>query len=205
MDVEYLDPCRYDYDTSDDECPTDSTPSFVVRLKPVHSVPRTTLVISLVPFNEGEQIGLIYSSAQPPQLQPFSNSTQTTTTLSRIYWAHSMHVVAATSLPAELQFGWVQKVCEKISPTRIVVVDAKVSGQSEFRSPAVLASALVLGLPAAVMNYAEVFGVPCRHVRDCRMELTAERVDALFESKQQEHVADNLDTLDHSVVTSLYV
>ncbi|KAJ2503468.1 hypothetical protein GGH96_000258 [Coemansia sp. RSA 1972] len=204
MDVEYLDPCRYDYDTSDDEGAEAGTePSFVVRLKPTHSVAPSTLVISLVPF-EGEQIGVVYSPAQPSKHQPLSNSTQTTSMLARIYWANSMHVVAASSVSVELQYGWVQKVCAKLSPSRIVVVDDNVGGQSEFRSPAVLASALVLGLPAAVMNYAEVFGVPCRHVRDSHMQL-AETVDALFATKQQDHTRDHLDALDHSVSTSLYV
>ncbi|KAJ2667156.1 hypothetical protein IW148_000257 [Coemansia sp. RSA 1199] len=204
MDVEYLDPCRYDYDTSDDESSDAATPpAFVVRLKPPLSVART-LLISLVPF-AGEQIGLVYSPAQPPKHQPLSTSTQSTSALSRIFWANSMHVVVATSLSAELQFGWVRELCAKLSPSRIVVVDAHSGGPNEFRSPAVLASALVVGLPAAVMNYAEAFGVPCRHVRvDGQKALSVEDVDALFASKQQVHAADSF-MLDHSVPTSLYV
>ncbi|KAJ1841262.1 hypothetical protein LPJ70_004293 [Coemansia sp. RSA 2708] len=212
MDVEYLGPTRYDYDTSDEEgaaLPSTAPPVFVVRLQPTFQEPADTLVISLVPLAAADkQIGVVYSPAPPPKQLPFSGGLQTNNALARVFWANGMLQIAATEQPTELQFGWIQVVAGRLSPKRIVVVDTDTAmALNEFRSPAVLASKIVLGLPAAVLNYAEAYDIPCRHVRADGQTamLDRETVDRLFASKQAEHAADQLAALRHDVSVSLYV
>ncbi|KAJ2844780.1 hypothetical protein IWW36_005049, partial [Coemansia brasiliensis] len=215
MDIEYFGPTRYDYDTSDDESavaePT-ASPSFVVRIKPKFASSLSTLVISLVPFvpnKHAEQIGIVYSPAAPPKQLPFSGNMQTNNALARVFWAHNMIQIATCEQPAELQFGWIQAVAQKLSPQRLVIVyaDATAHAMNEYRSPAVLSSAIILGLPAAAMNYAEAFDVPCRHIRVSGLPaidmLQAEAVDSLFASHQAEqHLPDQLAALGQDVSAS---
>ncbi|KAJ2344747.1 hypothetical protein IWW50_005840 [Coemansia erecta] len=216
MDVEYLGPTRYDYDTSDSDeasaAPSPTPLSYVIRLKPTFHSNTDTLVISLLPSTRvGEQIGVIYAPAAPPKQMPIFGGMQTNNALARVFWADGCVQIAATQVPVELQFGWIQAVAQRLSPQRIVVVDkdeADVTGMNEFRSPAVLASAIVVGLPAAVLNYAEAFKIPCRHVRvgaHLGVELGRESVDALFDSQQSPHTAEYPAALHHDVSASLYV
>ncbi|KAJ2653587.1 hypothetical protein IWW40_000281 [Coemansia sp. RSA 1250] len=217
MDIEYFGPTRYDYDTSDDESATEpaAAPSFVVRIVPKFASSSNTLVISLVPFvpsEHAEQIGVVYSPAAPPKQLPFSGNMQTNNALARVFWAHNMVQIATCEQPAELQFGWIQAVAQKLSPRRIVVVyaDAPAHAMNEYRSPAVLASAIILGLPAAAMNYAEAFGVPCRHIRvngpPAIGMLQSDAVDSLFASQQTEQQSpEQLAELGQDVSASLYV
>ncbi|KAJ2006365.1 hypothetical protein GGI04_001173 [Coemansia thaxteri] len=78
----------------------------------------------------------------------------------------AVRVAGSSAMPAELQHGWVRAVCARLRPTRIVVVVGGGSGhpwvETAYRSAAVLASAVAVGLAAAVMNYADTYGIPCR-------------------------------------------
>ncbi|KAJ2627398.1 hypothetical protein GGF44_004738, partial [Coemansia sp. RSA 1694] len=129
MDIEYLDPTRYDDCSSDSEeeamSVPPSKPVFVVRLKPGSAAKVSdTVVISLLPppplsppaadgrglaASQYEQIGIAYApAAQQSSSLAIGNSSQTNSALARILRAADgvVHVVASHTVPAELQHGW---------------------------------------------------------------------------------------------------
>ncbi|KAJ2805384.1 hypothetical protein H4R20_002109 [Coemansia guatemalensis] len=234
MDFEYEGPTRYDSNDSEDELSpvaAPAEPSFVVRIKPAVSADNGTLVVSLLNGDKSgleasNQIGVVYAPAAPSkqQQQPVGNgSMQVNNALARIFSVGSavQAVVVSASMPIELQHGWIRAVVKRLRPSRIVVLDALDAGgqaantsqMNAYRSPAVLASAIVVGLPAAVLNYAETFGLPCRHVRteDRRQPvlLNEKEINALFANEQQPSaaytLADPSTALRRDVSTSLYV
>ncbi|KAJ1668348.1 hypothetical protein IW140_000348 [Coemansia sp. RSA 1813] len=144
------------------------------------------------------QMGVIYAPvAQPKNKLPLGDAScvQTNNALARILQEHdsgTMYVVASGATPPEVQHAWIRAVAGNLSLERIVLVDAlEVDGMgaslanNRYRSPAVLASAIVVGLAAAILNYADTYSVPCRHVRidgGVAPVLSAEDIDALFAS-----------------------
>ncbi|KAJ2464789.1 hypothetical protein GGI03_003027, partial [Coemansia sp. RSA 2337] len=129
-----------------------------------------------------------------------------------------VYVVASPSIPAELQHGWVRAVAEKLSPKRVLLVDAleadlqPVAGFNSYHSPAVLASAVIVGVAAAVLNYADAYGIPCRHLRVSGRPLdrllVREEVDAQFSSElgSRSALASHMaDVIRHDVSASLYL
>ncbi|KAJ2837845.1 hypothetical protein FBU31_001057 [Coemansia sp. 'formosensis'] len=245
MDVEYLEPTRYDDCSSDSEEDTTATPlatpAFVVRLKPGFSATgkADTLVISLLPppslpppaatgggglAPQYEQIGVAYApAAQQPGSLAIGNSLQVNNALARILRAQDgvVHVVASASIPAELQHGWVRAVAEKLGPKRVLLVDALdaelqpvavSAGLNSYRSPAVLASAVIVGVAAAVLNYADAYDIPCRHLRVSGQLmdhlLAREEVDAQFSSEldgRTNLASYSADAIRHEVSASLYL
>ncbi|KAJ2067570.1 hypothetical protein GGI08_001315 [Coemansia sp. S2] len=244
MDIEYLDPTGYDDCSSDSEEDTTATPlskpTFVVRLKPGYTAAGNadTVVISLLPppslsplaATDGgglapspqyEQIGVAYApAAQQPSSLVIGNSLQVNNALARILQTQDglVYVVASPSIPAELQHGWVRAVAEKLSPKRVLLVDAleadlqPVAGFNSYRSPAVLASAVIVGVAAAVLNYTDSYGIPCRHLRVSGRPLdrllVREEVDAQFSSELGSHSAlasHTADVICHDVSASLYL
>ncbi|KAJ2780021.1 hypothetical protein H4R18_003676 [Coemansia javaensis] len=204
MDVVYESPGRYDGSDSESEDAAGAAPEFVVRLRAeaAEAAAGGTVVISLLgelPAGAGdalEQIGVVYAPAAAPsssagrrrQLLPLGGGAQhADNALGRIFQgaAAVVWVAASADTPPELHHGWVRAVAARLRPTRIVVVDA-LAAATAFRSPAVLASAVVVGLAAAVLNYAEVAAVPCRHVRTDPLGLSPPpllgpaEIDALF-------------------------
>ncbi|KAJ2705913.1 hypothetical protein H4R19_005065 [Coemansia spiralis] len=228
MDLEYASPARYDHSDSEDDSPSAAaapTPSFVVRLGPGAPARAETLVVSLLPpgrcgLGDGKaQVGVVYAPAAPPKLQPLGGSQQVHNALARVFAADgATWVVASAAMPTELHHGWVRAVAARLRPQRIVVVDALdadvlatgASAMNTFRSPAVLASAIVIGLAAAVLNYAETAAVPCRHLRiDGRQPLPAlgpAEINALFDAAPPVPTAAAAEAiLRRDVSTSLYV
>ncbi|KAJ2890008.1 hypothetical protein IWW38_004370, partial [Coemansia aciculifera] len=175
-------------------------------------------------------IGVAYAPAAQPtggsSDLAIGNSSQVSSALSRIFLQPTedsvIHVVASPTVPAELQHGWVRAVAEKLKPKRMLLVDtldndlATAAGiGSSYRSPAVLASAVVVGLAAAVLNYADAYGIPCRHMRVSGQLplqlLTREQIDAQFSSSDP-HASHSVlqassasDMLRHDVSASLYL
>ncbi|KAJ2078542.1 hypothetical protein H4R24_004401 [Coemansia sp. RSA 988] len=234
MDFDYEGPTRYDNSDSEDEqalVTKPVEPSYVVRIKPTVSAVNGTLVVSLLNGDESgleasSQIGVVYAPAAPtkPQQQPVGNATmQVNNALARIFSVGSaiQVVMVSATMPIELQYGWIRAVAKSLRPSRIVVLDALDAGRQSaatsqmnaYRSPAVLASAIVVGLPAAVLNYADTFGLPCCHVRtdDQRqsMLLNEKEINALFANEQQPSthhtVIDPSTALRREVSASLYV
>ncbi|KAJ2866199.1 hypothetical protein GGH94_001730 [Coemansia aciculifera] len=247
MDIEYLDPTGYDDCSSDSEEDTTATPltkpAFVVRLKPGHSATGNadTVVISLLPppslsplaasdsgglapSSQYEQIGVAYApAAQQPSSLAIGNSLQVNNALARILQTQDgiVHVVTSPSIPAELQHGWVRAIAEKLTPKRVLLVDALdadlqpvavSAGLNSYRSPAVLASAVIVGLAAAVLNYADAYGISCRHLRVSGRPLDRllirEEVDAQFASEVDSRTAMasyTADVIRHEVAASLYL
>ncbi|KAJ2778150.1 hypothetical protein GGI18_004094 [Coemansia linderi] len=246
MDVEYLDPTRYDDCSSDSEEDTTATPltkpAFVVRLKPGHfgTGSADTVVISLLPppttsphaasDNGGlaapshyEKIGVVYApAAQQPSSLAIGNSLQVNSALARILQTKDgiVHVVANPSIPAELQHGWVRAVAEKLGPKRLLLVDAldtdqlprgASAGLNSYRSPAVLASAVIIGMAAAVLNYADTYSIPCRHLRVNGQHLSRllgqEEINEQFASGGDHNAQAVLtgDVIRHEVAASLYL
>ncbi|KAJ2491722.1 hypothetical protein IWW37_002046 [Coemansia sp. RSA 2050] len=246
MDVEYLDPTRYDDCSSDSDEDTAiapfTKPAFVVRLKPGHFTTGNadTVVISLLPPptisphtaadsgglaapSHHEQIGVVYAPAtQQPSSLAIGNSLQVNSALARILQTKDgvVHVVASPSIPAEVQHGWVRAVAEKLGPKRLLLVDAldanllpqaASTGLSSYRSPAVLASAVIIGLSAAVLNYADTRGIPCRHLRVSGRHLgcllSREEIDVQFASDGGYNALATLtnDVIRREVAASLYL
>ncbi|KAJ2610443.1 hypothetical protein H4S08_003609 [Coemansia sp. RSA 1365] len=234
MDFEYEGPTRYDSSDSEDEllpAVAPAEPSFVVRIKPKVSLNTETLVVSLLNGDESgleanNQIGIVYAPAAPTkqQQQPVGNaSMQVNNALARIFSVGSATqvVVVSASMPIELQYGWIRAVVKRLRPNRIVVLNALDAGgqaagtshMNAYRSPAVLASTIVVGLAAAVLNYAETFGLPCRHARaddyQQLMLLNEKEINTLFVNELQasaDHtVADPSTALRRDVSASLYV
>ncbi|KAJ1642907.1 hypothetical protein LPJ64_005284, partial [Coemansia asiatica] len=177
MDIEYLGPTRYDFGDSDSEEETVSCslstapPTFTLRLLPGIASPQT-LVISQLPWNEkgsgglANKVGTIYAPCtQPSRKMPVGN-VSTNNALGHVVEGSDgmLYVLADAALPLELQHGWVRAVFAKLNPRRVVVID-ELEDTGEFRSPAVLASAVIVGLAAAILNFADTFGIPCRHIR----------------------------------------
>ncbi|KAJ1935446.1 hypothetical protein FBU59_005385, partial [Linderina macrospora] len=179
MSFEYLGPTRYDGSDSEDEQPLTTTTapaSFVVRT--TRDLPASpTVIIDLTQSSTSDQqmtpLGVIYAPT-PAKQHPLGASLSTSAALSRIV-RHSdgtVRVLAHPGLASEMQHGWVRAVLGKLQPKRIVVVDSLLvsaagagsEAAGAYHTPAVLASVLVLGVAAAVVNYAETYGVPCRHV-----------------------------------------
>ncbi|KAI8325963.1 hypothetical protein GQ54DRAFT_160845 [Martensiomyces pterosporus] len=214
-------------------------PRFVVRIKPsflpaVQAAETLAIRLLPTPATEGgledsqyEQIGLIYSPAVSRKQQfPIGATLQTSNALARILKAPSdgavIHVLANTELPSHLQHGWVRALMENLKPKRIVLLDtldadlrsAGAASTNAYHTPAVLASVLILGLSAAVLNYAETYKVPCRHLRVSGGQLagrliSAKDAEALFDgtarSGRQQSTAADSDMIRHDVSTSLYV
>ncbi|KAJ1729777.1 hypothetical protein LPJ61_003359 [Coemansia biformis] len=234
MDFAYESPVRYDHsDSEDDGTPVPPAPSFVVRLGPAAPARADTLVISLLPQPAGgggglgaghEQVGVVYAPAAPPKQLPLGGaSRQVNNALARVFQADdAVWVVAGAGMPPELHHGWVRAVAARLPPRRIVVLDALdadvlaagTSAMNTFRSPAVLASEIVVGLAAAVLNYAETAAIPCRHVRvDGRRApppLGPAEISVLFASPPrapggQDAAARPEAAIRHDVSTSLYM
>ncbi|KAJ2705458.1 hypothetical protein FB645_002441 [Coemansia sp. IMI 203386] len=222
MEIEYLGPTRYDFgdsDSEDDVSPNnilETPPVFTLRLQPNVVLP-TTLVINLQSTNVyctsglGTKIGVIYAPCtQPSRQMPIGNTVATNSALGHIMEINGVvYVFANSALPLELQHGWVKTVFERIRPERVVLVD-EVLGEAEFRSPAVLASVVIVGLSAAVLNYADTYGVACRHVRGAKKLVGAKDIDELFKENQESagkryQQGSYTDTIKHEVSTSLYV
>ncbi|KAI9505138.1 hypothetical protein GGI25_000357 [Coemansia spiralis] len=180
------------------------------------------------------QVGVIYApAAQPKNRLPLGGtSLQTNNALARILQASDgvVHVAASASTSPELQHGWAHAVVAKLNPKRIVLVDALEADMLQrpsanaalantYRSPAVLASVIVVGLAAAVLNYADTYCIPSRHVRlNQRLSLLAipllgaKEIDDLFSRKddrrnvQQDSLAILADTAGRRETSaSLYV
>lgn len=203
-----------------------------------------TLVISLVPFKnedtQHKQVGVIYAPAaqQKPlpstqQLLPLGwsdfNSQSPAAANSALAYilVHSdmVCVMASPTVPAELQHGWIRAVAEKLQPQRLVLVDTISSDANTdhsgvsvmlnpYRSPAVLASAMVVGMAAAVLNYAETYSKPIRHVRlTSRPDssyLDAANIDGLFSQENGYPTTSSASSVDadmihNNVSTSLYL
>ncbi|KAJ2743510.1 hypothetical protein GGI20_003695 [Coemansia sp. BCRC 34301] len=243
MDIEYLDPTRYDDCSSDSEEDTTSAPlpkpTYVVRLKPGFAAKEhDTVVISLLQppalsqlaadggglaaSGQYEQIGIAYApAAQQPSSMAIGNSLQVNNALARILRTADgvVHVMASPTVPAELQHGWVRAVASKLEPKRLLLVDALdnnglvavEAGLNSYRSPAVLASAVIVGLAAAVLNYADACGIPCRHIREGRRLphrlVTREEIDAQFSSEHDIRSAPTCasDMVPHKISMSLYL
>ncbi|KAJ2157214.1 hypothetical protein GGF46_004659 [Coemansia sp. RSA 552] len=219
--MDYLGPIRCD-DSSDDEAHTaPPTPAFVVRLKPAAVRSADTLVVSLVPpptdgGGLGEAVGVVYAPASVCGQLPLGGSVRTNNALARVFQAagdSTVRIIASSSMPVELQHGWVKAVAGRLSPKRIVLVDSPASSaeswMNQYRSPAVLAAEIVVGLAAAVINHADMYGIPCRHIRaDTFPELGKDKIDALFAaagSQAGPETADPSAALCREVATSLYV
>ncbi|KAJ1719357.1 hypothetical protein LPJ53_005868 [Coemansia erecta] len=208
MDIEYLGPTRYDYGDSDSEseCESPSTPPpITVRLK--RSIARPTTLVISPHAPSGPRVGLVYAPIHSPT-HPLGAHTPSPSLGSVLQTDKStMHVLVdrTSIMPVELQHAWVRAVCDRLEMQRIVVVDAgDVEGQ--FRSPGVMAGQVIVGLPAAVMNYADARGIPCRHVRGQRA-LDTQEIDALFAQQAEPDTRDagDAEALRPEVATSLYV
>ncbi|KAJ2775532.1 hypothetical protein IWQ57_000396 [Coemansia nantahalensis] len=225
MDFAYESPARYDHSDSEDESTPAAVaaPSFVVRLGPAAPARAETLVVSLLPVSgsglgDGRtQVGVVYAPAAPPKWQPLGASEQVHSGLARIFLCDgAVWAVAGAGMPTELHHGWVRAVAARLQPRRIVVVDALdadviatgTSAMNTFRSPAVLASAIVIGLAAAVLNYAETAAIPCRHLRidghQVPSPLGAAEINALFDAAPSAPARPEA-VLRRDVSTSLYV
>ncbi|KAJ2582522.1 hypothetical protein GGH95_001485, partial [Coemansia sp. RSA 1836] len=166
-------------------------------------------------------IGIAYApAAQQSSSLAIGNSSQTNSALARILRAADgvVHVVASHTVPAELQHGWVRAVAGRLEPKRLLLVDtldadlmSVEAGLNSYRSPAVLASAVIVGLAAAVLNYADAYDIPCRHMRISGRPpnrlLTREEVDAQFSSEHgsRSAPASAADLIRHDVSASLYL
>ncbi|KAJ1818306.1 hypothetical protein LPJ56_001849 [Coemansia sp. RSA 2599] len=225
MDIEYLGPTRYDFGDSDSEeeyAPSglSATPAtFTLRLLPGVTL-SPTLVISLLPWSDkstssglAKKIGTIYAPCIQPNRQMPIGNVVANSALGHIVEGCDgvLYVLASAALPLELQHGWVRTVFEKLGPQRVVVLD-ELENAGEFGSPAVLASAVIVGLTAAVLNYADTYGIPCRHVRGGNGLVGAADIDAMFTKassaslgKHTQHAESRGDTIKHEVSTSLYV
>ncbi|KAJ2518749.1 hypothetical protein H4217_003115 [Coemansia sp. RSA 1939] len=121
-----------------------------------------------------------------------------------------VYVVASSSTPLTAQHAWIRAVAGKLQPARIVVVDApeETEGPRNSQAPA----AMVVGLAAAVLNYADTHGVPCRHVRLNHAAapsgaplLQTEEVDALFDEASPPVHADSAGRREAPAPASFYV
>ncbi|KAJ1965274.1 hypothetical protein GGI12_000878 [Dipsacomyces acuminosporus] len=200
-----------------------------------------TLVVNLLPANAAaaaaasscfgsdfEQIGIIYAPAASQRQQfPIGKSIQTDGAIARIFKSTAsegsvVHVLANPDLPSQLQHGWVRALAEELRPQRVVLVDtldsdirsAGIASMNAYHTPAVLASVLILGLSAAILNYAETYSVPCRHLRvsgqqlsDCAVGI--KDIDRLFDNDgqkgSQHSTSADSDMIRHDVSTSLYL
>ncbi|KAJ2758523.1 hypothetical protein H4S06_002658, partial [Coemansia sp. BCRC 34490] len=124
--------------------------------------------------------------------------------------ASVVYVVASSSTPLTVQHAWIRAVAGKLQPARIVVVDAPqdTEGPRNSQAPA----AMVVGLAAAVLNYADTHGVPCRHVRLDHAAaplgaplLQTEEVDALFDEASPPAHADSAGRREAPASASFYV
>ncbi|KAJ2727065.1 hypothetical protein GGI07_000183 [Coemansia sp. Benny D115] len=218
MDIEYTGPTRYDYGDSDSETDTASTPApiqpFVFRLKPL-ATPPTTLLIDLLPATSKEpyasarKIGTVYAPCTQPQQSPLSG-LQANASLSHIVESSPgvVRVLASNQVPLDLQHRWAETVIGRLNPKRVVLVD-RLEVAGEFRSPAVLASQVIVGLAAAVLNYADIRGIACVHVRG-KGSVRDEDLDTLFGEYKAAAAAAAASEQDscnikHETSTSLYL
>ncbi|KAJ2559531.1 hypothetical protein EV175_000289 [Coemansia sp. RSA 1933] len=232
MDLGYDEPfTRYGSSSSDSEDESTTAASPVTRNKTVVRLSRaferrsSTVVISLVPLAGSgyRQVGVVYAPVSPQGRTKLplgdAKCMQTNGGLARILVdaddGQTVYVVASGDMPAAVQHAWVRALGGGLSIERIVLVDALDTGGAaadgiKYRSPAVLASTMVVGLAAAILNYADTYGVPCRHVRTDSAVAPALDIDALFaidtngpQSKQLSILADTAGRRETSA--SLYV
>ncbi|KAJ2785091.1 hypothetical protein GGI15_002031 [Coemansia interrupta] len=212
MDIEYLGPTRYDYGDSDsDSEPADTprAPPITVRLKR-SLTPPTTLVLSPYTPPHAQPLGLIHTPVNSPTTHPLGLTPSMTQSPLFQLTPATMHLsLDPQAIPLDLLHPWVLALCSRVGMRRIVVVSCSNTADQRFRSPAVLAGKVVTGLPAAVMNYADARGIPCRHVVDKEVLLSDQEIDALFASPIEQDVpqdsGDGADTLSREVSAALYV
>ncbi|KAI7834199.1 hypothetical protein BX661DRAFT_176790 [Kickxella alabastrina] len=211
MDVEYVGPTRYDYgdsdsDSDDTSISPPSPPKFTVRLspnyKPTHP---TTLTISLhaPPKEEStttKKLGIIYAPCTQANMKSPLGLCSVNASLGQIFQKTpgSVWVWVSRDMPVELHYGWVRALVEKFgldAVRELVVVD-----DVRVRRP------VVVGLPAAVMNYADAVGLRCTYVRDPMVAAaTAAGAGAAVDMLMVGREEVVRDELDHEISTSLYL
>ncbi|KAJ2663190.1 hypothetical protein IWW48_001511 [Coemansia sp. RSA 1200] len=121
-----------------------------------------------------------------------------------------VYVVASSATPSAVQHAWIRAVAGKLQPARLVVVDAleETDGPRNSQAPA----AMVVGLAAAVLNYADTHGVPCGHVRLNHTAapsgaplLQIAELDALFDGASPAVHTDSAGRREAPALASFYV
>ncbi|KAJ2379923.1 hypothetical protein GGI05_006480 [Coemansia sp. RSA 2603] len=195
MDIEYLGPSRNDYGDSDSESEAPEALPITVRLRP--GVPKpTTLVVSPHAPASGSKIGVIQLPTSS-STHPLGGLTATTSQHHILQSTDTFHVVVSRVVAVELQRAWAQAVCSQVGMRRIVVVD---TGDQDVQGAPV-----VVGLAAAVMNYADARGIPCRYVRDS--VVGEQEIEELFARPLAHEPQESSGTqaLRRDVEASLYV